>query len=79
MAYKYTHFIPQNTASKGAKEIGVYDGTGKKILSIPLSGLSQIRGIKQYSVGIVSDVHFYSSDTTWNPSGKLDKMFSPKI
>jgi hypothetical protein len=39
MAYMYNHFIPQNTAPKGAKNIGVYKDN-KKIFTIPLGKLA---------------------------------------
>ena len=55
--YKYTHFIPENTAPKGAKRIGVYDNKGKRILSIPLGRLSPIKKNKLYSFCAASDVH----------------------
>ena len=57
MAYKYPHFIPQNTAPSGAKCIGVYDSNGKKVCTIPLGGLTPPTGNPLYSFGIVSDLH----------------------
>ena len=36
MSYKYTGFISQNIAPKNAKQIGVYNGNGDKICTIPL-------------------------------------------
>ena len=56
MAYKYSHFIPQNAAPKGAKRIGVYKD-GKRVCSIPLGKLAQPTGTKRYSFGLVSDTH----------------------
>lgn len=55
--YKYTHFIPENIAPKGAKRIVVYNSAGKKQLYIPLGGLQQPTKDKQYSFCAVSDVH----------------------
>ena len=48
MAYKYKHFIPQNTAPKGAKKIGVYNANGEKMLTIPLGGLTPVKKEKLY-------------------------------
>lgn len=67
MAYKYKHFIPQNIAPNGAKRIGVYDGDGKKVCSVPLGGLTPVTKEKLYSFGIVSDTHMgYNSYTNNN-------------
>lgn len=58
MAYKYEHFIPQNTAPIGAKKIGVYDGNGNKVCSIPLGRLAPTTTApKLYSFGLISDTH----------------------
>ena len=57
MAYVYRHFIPQNTAPKGAKCIGVYDSKGNRVMSISLGGLTPPTGNPLYSFGIVSDLH----------------------
>lgn len=77
MAYKYTHFIPQNTAPKGATKIGVYDGNGEKVCSIPLGRLSHTNKTKQYSVGLVSDVHFAHVNTVlWTPHAKFDNALT---
>ena len=67
MTYKYTHFIPQNTALKGAKEIGVYNDKGEKICSIHLGRLTPTTKEKLYSFGLVSDTHMaYDSYTDKN-------------
>ena len=65
MAYTYTHFIPQNTAPSGAKRIGVYDGDGNLVCTIPLGKLTPTTKEKAYSFGIVADCHLenYRSDT----------------
>lgn len=57
MAYKYTHFIPQNIAPKGAKCIGVYNAGGKKVVEIPLGKLAPPTTEPLYSFGLLSDVH----------------------
>ena len=56
MAYKYEHFIPQNTAPKGATNIGVYKD-GEKVCSIPLGRLAHPTKQKLYSFGLLSDTH----------------------
>lgn len=55
--YKYTHFIPENTAPNGAKKIGVYDTNGKKIYSVPLGRLAPSSGEKLYSFCALADIH----------------------
>ncbi len=56
MAYKYKHFIPQNTAPKGAKSIGVYDSNGKRVCTIPLGRMTPPTKAKLYSFGVLSDI-----------------------
>lgn len=64
MAYKYRHFIPQNTAPLGAKKIGVYNADGEKVCEVPLGRLTPPTKEKIYSFGIVSDTHMgYNSYT----------------
>ena len=77
MAYKYEYLIPQNIASKGAKSIGVYDGNGKKVCSIPLGRLTPPTKQKLYSFGLLSDVHLenYRSDPI-SSYDKFDKALS---
>lgn len=73
MVYKYKHFIPQNIAPAGAKSIGVYDGTGKKVCTIPLGRLKPPTKEKLYSFGLVSDIHIsHYTKVDWNPETKLD-------
>jgi predicted phosphodiesterase len=55
--YQYRHLIPENVAPSGAKKIGVYDGNGKKVHSIPLGGLTPPTGEKRYSFCALADVH----------------------
>jgi hypothetical protein len=77
MAYVYKHLIPQNTAPKDAKRIGVYNENGKKVCSIALGRLSPVNKEKQYSVGIVSDVHFAHVNTVaWKPHTKFDNALT---
>ncbi len=77
MAYKYSHFIPQNTAPIGAKQIGVYDADGNKVHTIPLGRLAHVNKAKQYSVGIVADVHFAHVNTVaWTPHTKFDNALT---
>ena len=76
MAYKYRHFISQNTAPDGAKNIGVYDSSGKKICSIPLGGLTPPDGEKLYSFGLVSDMHLYKSEPSWLANTKFDNALT---
>lgn len=76
MSYKYTHFIKQNIAPKGAKSIAVYNGENK-ICSIALGGLTPIAKTKLYSVGLVSDVHFaYVNTVAWTPHTKFDNALT---
>lgn len=79
MAYMYKHFIPENIAPKGVKHIGVYDGNGKKVYTIPLGGLTPPTKEKLYSFGLLSDIHIYKKGeawVTWNPDGKFDKALT---
>lgn len=57
MAYKYTHFVKQNIAPKGAKRIGVYNSNGERIGSIALGKLKPPKEGKLYSFGLLSDIH----------------------
>lgn len=60
MAQKYSHFIPQNIAPKGAVGIGVYNENKEKVCVIPLnSRLMPVTKEKLYSFGLVSDIHLY--------------------
>lgn len=70
MSYKYAHFIPENTAPKGAKRIGVYQGD-KRICTMPLGGLSPVTKEPLYSFGLVSDCHVAQSLTNSNSNNKL--------
>lgn len=55
--YKYTHFIPENIAPVGAKKIGIYNSTGKRVYGIPLGKLAPAKKSKLYSFCALSDVH----------------------
>lgn len=77
MAYVYRHFIPQNTAPKGTQKIGVYDSNGKRIMTIPLGGLTPPTSEKLYSFGIVSDVHIsHNTAVAWQPIPKFDNALT---
>jgi predicted phosphodiesterase len=77
MAYVYKHFIPKNTAPKGATKIGVYDANGKRILSIPLGGLTPPDSEKLYSFGILSDLHIsHNVNVAWQPIPKFDNALT---
>lgn len=76
MAYKYTHFIPQNTAPNGAKSIGVYRD-GVKVADIPLGRMAQPMGTKRYSFGLVSDTHICPNNAEGAMvSARLDNAFT---
>ncbi len=55
--YNYTHFIPENVAPSGAKKIGVYDASGRRIGSIGLGNLARPNATKLYSFCAISDPH----------------------
>lgn len=56
--YKYTHFIPENTAPYNTKSIGVYNASGERVCGIPLNSLMpKTETDKLYSFLAVSDVH----------------------
>jgi hypothetical protein len=77
MAYKYTHFIPQNTAPKGAKKIGVYDENGKRICTISLGGMTPPTKEKLYSFGVLSDIHLFDNlYVSWQPNPKFDNALT---
>jgi hypothetical protein len=76
MAYKYEHFIPQNTAPKGAKNIGVYNGN-TKICTIPLGRMAQPNETKKlYSFGLLSDIHLWTHDLEWKGNTKFDNALT---
>lgn len=77
MPYVYRHFIPQNTAPTGAKKIGVYDGKGNRVCTIPLGGLTPPTTEKLYSFGLVSDIHLYPlAAVEWKPEIKFEKALT---
>jgi len=61
MAYEYTHFIPDNTAPSGAKRIGVYDGNGNMVCTIPLGRMTPPNTKPLYSFGLLADVHMMAN------------------
>lgn len=75
--YKYSHFILQNTAPTGAKRIGVYDNTNRKLYNIPLGRLAPPNKDKLYSFGLISDIHIsHYSTVNWNPETKLNNALT---
>lgn len=77
MAYVYKHFIPQNTAPGGATRIGVYDSTGKQIMTIPLGGLTPPTGNPLYSFALISDLHVsHNKAVAWQPISKYDNALT---
>lgn len=55
---KYTDLIAYNTATAGARRIGVYDSRGNRVGQIPLGCLTPpASGKKLYSFGALSDIH----------------------
>ena len=77
MAYKYTHFILQNIAAKGVKNIGVYDSTGKRVGTVPLGRLTPPTKEKLYSFGLVSDIHIsHYAQVAWTPESKFDNALT---
>lgn len=88
MAYKYTHFIAQNIAPKGAERIIVCDSDGTEVCSIPLGTMAQPTKQKLYSFGLVSDIHLYDTAENnsqeipsvdvgvWKPNAKFDNALT---
>lgn len=76
MSYKYTHFIKQNIAPKGAKKIAVYNADGAKVASIALGELTPPTSERLYSFGLVSDVHLHQTTPAWQANYKLDATLS---
>lgn len=77
MAYKYKHFIPQNTAPSGAKSIGVYNSNDERIATIPLGRMTPPTKEKLYSFSIVSDLHIYPiAAVVWTPETKFDNALT---
>mgnify|MGYP003290795312 CR=1 FL=1 len=61
MAYKYKHFISQNTAPSGAKSIGVYDEKNNRVCTIPLGRLTPPNTEPLYSFGLLADIHLMAN------------------
>lgn len=76
MAYKYKHLIAQNIAPLGAKSIGVYDSEENRVCVIPLGRMTRPIGEKLYSFGLVSDIHLWETEPSWNANTKFDKALS---
>ncbi len=75
MSYKYTHFIPENTALKGAKRIGVYRGD-ERICTIPLGRLTPVEKEPLYSFGLLSDIHQWKTESSWGGNAKFDNALA---
>lgn len=78
MSYKYSHFIKENIAPKGAKRIGAYDSNGTMVCTIPLGRLTPPTKEKLYSFGAVSDIHLIKPTLTWDwyPIEKFDRALA---
>jgi predicted phosphodiesterase len=63
MKYQYNGFIKENIAPKNAKQIGVYDKKGNRMLSISLRSLTPVKKEKLFSFGVVSDLHLTAERT----------------
>ena len=74
--YKYSHFISQNIAPKGATKIVVYDKAGNPVYERPLGKLAQPTENKLYSFGLVSDIHLWKVMSSWNGNVKFDNALS---
>lgn len=71
-----TKLIPENTALKGAKRIGVYKGN-ERICTVPLGRLAPVNKEPLYSFGLVSDLHIsHNSAVAWQPIPKFDNALT---
>lgn len=65
--YTYRDFIKDNIAPAGAKQIGVYDSTGKKVGVIPLGNLGRVTEEEPlYKFGLLSDIHVDTTDYNYS-------------
>ena len=77
MAYKYKHFIPENTAPSGAKCVGVYNSSGEQVCTISLGRMTPTTKKKLYSFGIIADIHLYPlAAVVWTPETKFDNALT---
>lgn len=76
MAYVYKHFIPQNTAPKGAQCIVVLDAKGGEVARLPLGPLTPPAGEPLYSFGLVSDIHVWKVEPSWSGNAKFDRALT---
>lgn len=76
MPYVYRHFIRQNAAPAGAREIGVYDSAGNRICGIALGRLTPVTKSKLYSVGLMSDIHVWKVEPSWGGNAKFDNALT---
>lgn len=74
--YRYKHFISENIAPKGVKQIGVYDSNGNRVTGISLGKLKHPIDTKSYSFGLVSDTHLWGTEPSWKANTKFDNVLS---
>lgn len=72
-----TQLIPQNIAPAGAKHIGVYDGNGNQVATIPLGRMTPPTEEPLYRFGLVSDIHIsHNTAVAWQPIPKFDNALT---
>lgn len=76
---RYEHFIPENTATAGAKRIGVYNSKGNRVGFIPLGSLAVNMGTKLYSFGAISDIHLSVADSESDFIRALEHLDSSRV
>lgn len=74
MTNRYTHFIRENIAPKGARRIGLYNADGERVVGISLGSLKPPKKDKLYSIGLISDIHLASYKPT--AQTRLDKILA---
>ena len=74
--YKYTHFISQNIAPRGAERIGVYRD-GEEVTTISLGRMTPPTGEPNYRFGLLSDIHIYPiAAVAWTPEVKFENALT---
>lgn len=74
--YKYTHFIRQNIAPRGAERIVVYRD-GAEVTTIPLGRMTPPTGEPNYRFGLLSDIHIYPiAAVAWTPEVKFENALT---
>ena len=76
MRYKYSHFIKENVAPSGATRIVIQGSSGQEVATIPLGRLARPAGEPLYRFGLVSDLHMFSTNTSWRGNQKFDNALS---